>query len=114
MSVHVLALGENMSQSDKTSEFCEICELNCLAEFFKVYGDPTRLKILKALIGKRLCVQELVAIVGVTQSAVSHQLSILRRSNLVRFEKEGRTVFYQLDDDHIERILIAGIEHIRE
>ncbi|MFW5808306.1 MAG: ArsR/SmtB family transcription factor, partial [Spirochaetota bacterium] len=85
-----------------------------LAEFFKVFGDQTRLCILKSLCERPMTVQEITACVGVSQSAVSHQMGILRRSSVVRTVREGRYVTYALDDDHIEMILMAGIEHIRE
>lgn len=89
-------------------------EISRLAEFFKVYGDPTRIRILQCLMERARTVQEIVECVGVSQSAVSHQLGILRKSNIVCSGREGRYVTYALDDDHIGQILGAGIEHLQE
>ncbi|MCD6463150.1 MAG: helix-turn-helix transcriptional regulator [Thermotogae bacterium] len=85
-----------------------------LAEFFKIFGDSTRIKILCALLLEELCVCDLAAIVGASQSAVSHQLRILRQAKLVKFRKEGKTVFYSLDDEHIAKIVDTGLAHIQE
>lgn len=89
-------------------------ELFELSEFFKVFGDSTRIKILQALSIDKLCVCDLAALINSSQSAVSHQLRILRNSKLVKYEKEGRVVFYTLNDNHIKKILKMGLEHIRE
>ncbi len=89
-------------------------EIQKISEFFKVYGDPTRLRILQCLIERPRTVHEIVECVHVSQSAVSHQLSILRKSNIVRSERHGKFITYDLDDEHIADILTAGIEHIRE
>lgn len=85
-----------------------------LAELFKVFGDSTRIKILTALSGGELCVCDISRIIGMTMSAVSHQLKILKTAKLVGFRKEGKTVFYSLADDHVMTILKQGIEHINE
>lgn len=85
-----------------------------LAETFKVLGDPTRLKILYALSEEELCVCELTMLLGMTQSAVSHQLRILRNMRLVKYRREGRSVFYSLDDDHIRKLFEQGLEHVEE
>ena len=85
-----------------------------LAEFFKIFGDSTRIKILSALLLEELCVCDLSVIVGASQSAVSHQLRILRQAKLVKFRKEGKTVFYSLDDEHIAKIVDMGLAHIQE
>lgn len=85
-----------------------------LAEFFKVFADSTRMKIIYALIEKELCVCDIATIVGTTQSAISHQLRVLKQSKLVKFRKEGKEVFYSLDDDHIVEIVKKGREHIEE
>lgn len=85
-----------------------------LAEFFKIFGDSTRIKILSALLLEELCVCDLAAIVGTSQSAVSHQLRILRQAKLVKFRKEGKTVFYSLDDEHIAKIVDMGLAHVQE
>ena len=85
-----------------------------LAEFFKVFADSTRIKILYALSGGELCVCDIWQSLGMTQSAVSHQLRILKQMHLVKYRKEGKTVYYSLDDDHIQSILEAGLEHVME
>lgn len=84
------------------------------AELFKVFGDSTRMKILYLLLESELCVCDIVALLGATQSAVSHQLRILKQSRLVRFRKQGRSVFYSLADEHVCKILDNGMEHIKE
>ena len=85
-----------------------------LAEFFKVFADSTRMKIICALIEKELCVCDIAAIVGTTQSAISHQLRILKQAKLVKYKKEGKVVYYSLDDEHISEIVKKGCEHIEE
>lgn len=85
-----------------------------LAELFKVFGDSTRIKILSALSGGELCVCDISTAVGMTNSAVSHQLKILKNAELVRFRREGKTVFYSLADGHVNSILKQGFEHINE
>ncbi len=85
-----------------------------LSEFYKIFGDQTRLRILDALLNKPLCVNEISEILDVSQSAISHQLKNLRTSNLVKTEKIGKNVYYSISDDHIKIILKYGIEHISE
>ncbi|MBQ9947389.1 MAG: helix-turn-helix transcriptional regulator [Oscillospiraceae bacterium] len=85
-----------------------------LSELFKVFGDSTRIKILTALSGGELCVCDLSKVVGMTMSAVSHQLKILKTAKLVGFRKEGKTVFYSLADAHVMTILKQGLDHINE
>lgn len=85
-----------------------------LAEFFKVFADSTRIKILYVLSQEEMCVCDIAQILGVSQSAVSHQLRILKQMQLVKFRREGKTVFYSLSDGHIESILNQGYEHINE
>ena len=86
-----------------------------LAELFKIFGDSTRVKILYALLeAEELCVCDIASLMDVTQSAVSHQLRVLKSSKLVKFRKEGKTVYYSLADDHVCRILSQGLEHICE
>ena len=89
-------------------------EIYDLAEFFKVFADSTRMKIIYALMENELCVCDLANIVNTTQSAISHQLKILRQSKLVKFRKEGKVVYYSLDDEHISQIVKKGREHIEE
>lgn len=85
-----------------------------LADFYKVFGDVTRIKILCALFQAESCVCCLAEAIGMTQSAVSHQLRVLKQMKLVKNRKEGKTVYYSLADAHIQRILNQGLEHITE
>lgn len=85
-----------------------------LAEIFKVFGDTTRIKILYSLFKNEMCVCDISAIVGVSRSAISHQLRLLKQSKLVRYRKEGKVVYYSLDDEHIKSIFNAGLAHIEE
>ena len=85
-----------------------------LSELFKVFGDSTRIKILTALSCGELCVCDISTAVGMTNSAVSHQLKILKNAELVRFRREGKTVFYSLADDHVGTILKQGFDHVNE
>lgn len=85
-----------------------------LADFYKVFGDVTRIKILCALFQSESCVCCLAEAIGMTQSAVSHQLRVLKQMKLVKNRKEGKTVYYSLADSHIQSILNQGLEHITE
>ncbi len=85
-----------------------------LAELFKMFGDSTRVKILYALYNQELCVCDIAKLLDVTQSAVSHQLRVLKNGKLVRFRREGKTLYYSLADEHVVRILAQGMEHIEE
>ncbi len=85
-----------------------------LAELFKVFGDSTRVKILYALLEAELCVCDLATLLDVSQSAVSHQLRVLKGNRLVKFRRAGKTVYYSLADDHVVHILSQGMEHILE
>jgi len=85
-----------------------------LAGFFKVFADGTRMRILYALCEQELCVCHLAELLGMSVSAVSHQLRILRDADLVRTRREGKTVFYSLADDHVHSIILCGMEHIHE
>jgi len=89
-------------------------ELYFLAELFKIFGDPTRVKIMYTLVGGELCVQDIADTIGMSQSSVSHQLRILKQSQLVRFRRDGRTIYYSLADDHVITIMNQGLEHIQE
>ena len=119
-----------MSEMDR--ELCECTELHMdaiararmamsppeqadkLAELFKVLGDPTRVRILQALHSQRLCVCDIAETLEMTQSAISHQLRILRQARLVRAQREGRSMFYCLDDDHVSQVFEQGLEHVSE
>ena len=85
-----------------------------LAGFFKVFADGSRIRILYALDGQELCVCHMAELLGMSVSAVSHQLRILRDADLVRTRREGKTVFYSLADDHVRSIIECGMEHICE
>lgn len=85
-----------------------------LAEFFKVFGDTTRIKILYALSSAEMCVCDMAALLGMSHSAISHQLRILKQTRLVKYRKEGKVVYYSLDDDHIKSIFDCGIAHVNE
>jgi len=89
-------------------------ELYDLSDFFKVLGDSTRMKILFAIDGGPLCVCDIATMLGMTKSAVSHQLKILRQNGLVIYKKSGKNVFYELADDHVKDIIEKALEHIRE
>ena len=84
------------------------------ADLFKVLGDPTRAKIIRALSVAELCVCDIAEVLGMTNSAISHQLRILKQARLVKNRREGKTVFYRLDDDHISQIFSIAFEHISE
>ena len=85
-----------------------------LVDFYKVFGDATRIKILYALLQSEACVCAIAEAVGMTQSAVSHQLRTLKQMKLVKNRREGKTIYYSLADSHIQMILNQGMEHIRE
>ena len=85
-----------------------------LSELFKVLGDPTRIRILQALHDTRLCVCDIAETLNMTQSAISHQLRVLRSARLVKATREGRSVFYTLDDDHVARMFEQGLIHVTE
>lgn len=85
-----------------------------LAELFKVFGDTTRVRILCALFESEMCVCDISILLGMTQSSISHQLRVLKTSKLVKNRKEGKVVYYSLDDEHIKHIFEQGLEHINE
>ena len=85
-----------------------------VAELFKVFGDSTRTRILSALFEAELCVCDIASLLGMTKSAVSHQLRILRQTKVVKNRKQGKEVYYSLDDEHISRIYKMALEHLRE
>lgn len=117
---------------DKEVEICDCCEVHenllqivnetipeenelyDLAELFKVFGDTTRVKILYALFEAELCVCDMAELLGLTQTAVSHQLRVLKNNKLVKFRREGKNIYYSLSDDHVRRILDQGMEHVNE
>jgi len=85
-----------------------------LAEFYKVFGDATRVKILYVLLESEMCVCDLAAVLKMTQSAISHQLRVLKQMKLVKNRRDGKTVYYSLADGHIQNIISQGMEHIME
>lgn len=92
----------------------EETELYDLAELFKVFGDSTRIRILFVLFEAEVCVCDLAQALNMTQSAISHQLKILKQSRLVKSRREGKSIFYSLADDHVRTIINQGLEHIEE
>ena len=106
--IHEEAVAEARGKMTDAEEYTR------LAALLKLFGDPTRVRLLHALELHELCVCDLAALLGVTKSAVSHQLKMLRLSNLVRARREGQVVYYSLADDHVRAILDLGFEHIRE
>lgn len=86
--------------------------VNALAETFRAMSDPTRVRLIAALAKQELCVGDLANMVGLTTSAVSHQLRLLRGQRLVRYRKEGKLAFYYLDDEHIEHLFAEGLRHV--
>ncbi len=85
-----------------------------LSEIFKALGDPTRVKILYTLMENELCVCDIATLLEMTVSAISHQLRLLRNLKLVKFRKEGKMVYYSLDDEHVKKLLEMGVEHAEE
>ena len=85
-----------------------------LAELFKVFGDSTRIKILYSMFDNELCVNDIARLLNLSQSSVSHQLRILKTSKLVKFRREGKSIYYSLDDEHVRSIISMGMEHVEE
>ncbi|MBR0147278.1 MAG: helix-turn-helix transcriptional regulator [Eubacterium sp.] len=85
-----------------------------LSELFKIFGDSTRIKILYSLFDTELCVSDMATILNLSQSSVSHQLRILKDAKLVKFRRDGKTIFYSLDDEHVRMILSLGMDHVEE
>lgn len=89
-------------------------ELYYLADLFKIFADPTRIKILYALRKGEMCVCDIALLLHMSQSSISHQLRVLKQSRLVKFRRDGKTIFYSLCDHHVETMLNQGLEHIAE
>ena len=120
------------TMSDKHAECCETTEVHRdllkrvndnmpdedklydLAELFKIFGDSTRIRILFVLFEEEVCVCDLAEALHMTQSAISHQLKILKQSKLVQSRREGKSVFYSLADEHVRTIIAQGMEHVEE
>lgn len=121
----------NMSLENKKAECCEISLihedvikrvaleipgeilLHELADLFKVFGDGTRVRILHVLSVSEMCVCDIAAVLGMTQSAISHQLRTLKNARLVKNRRDGKVVYYSLDDEHVKHIFDQGMEHIK-
>ena len=89
-------------------------DLYNLADFFKVFGDSTRIKIISALLTCEMCVCDIAALLNMTHSSISHQLRVLKQARLVKFRREGKVVYYSLDDGHIKEIFNTGLLHVTE
>lgn len=89
-------------------------ELIDLSELFKIFGDSTRIKILYSLLVSEMCVCDIANLLGMSQSAISHQLRLLKQAGLVKYRRDGKTVFYSLADDHVSTIINQGMEHVQE
>lgn len=89
-------------------------EVTYVADLFQILASPTRLRMVEALTAGELCVCDLSAVVGVSESAVSHHLRQMRQMRIVTYRKDGRMAYYRLDDEHIERLFDTGLEHVRE
>lgn len=100
---------EKIKKTMPTDEF-----LFDMAELFKVFGDSTRMKIISALLDNELCVGEIATLTNTTSSAISHQLRVLKQAKLVKYRREGKTIFYSLDDDHVKELYELGEQHIEE
>ncbi len=101
----VKEVGENMPEDEGLYD---------LAELFKVFGDTTRIKILYALFAAEMCVCDIAVLLNMSQSAISHQLRVLKQARLVKYRKQGKVVYYTLDDDHVKEIFDQGLIHINE
>lgn len=106
--VHESLVKKALKAMPKENHLVDVCE------FFKVLGDPTRIKITCALAATELCVCDLAAVLGMKHSAVSHQLKVLRSARLVKARKDGKIVYYSLKDDHVSQIFALGKTHIAE
>lgn len=89
-------------------------EVYYLAELYKVFGDPTRIKILYVLTKSEMCVRDIAQVLNMSQSSISHQLRVLKQTRLVKFKRVGKVIFYSLADEHVYTILNQGLEHIAE
>lgn len=96
------------------SDMYDIDRVYDLAELFKIFGDSTRLRIMSALLNHELCVGDLSEVLEMNQSAISHQLRVLRTAGLIKVRRCGKSAFYSLDDDHVKKIIEMGFEHINE
>lgn len=113
-----LICGENCPHYNKIQEVKQkepsIDDIIELADMFKLFSDSTRLRIICALLKEELCVCDLTELLGLNQSTVSHQLQLLRASNLVKYRRDGKQIFYKLRDEHVELIIKMALDHIKE
>ena len=105
-------MNEHQEEFDMEKEL-EMEFIHEMAEFFKMFGDGTRIRILQTLLEGEKNVGDLAEVLEMSQSAVSHQLRVLRQNDLVKYRKEGKVVFYSLDDEHVEEVLQQGMAHLR-
>lgn len=103
-----------MAVQHQGQEWVRENEPEMLAAFFSTFGDATRIRILNVLMKGEICVGDLANELDMTQSAISHQLKVLKASRLVKSRRDGKQIYYSLDDEHVQAILMSGIEHIRE
>ena len=108
--IQIISMNMNEIKGDYMSDKHE--SLLKLAELFKILGDPTRLKIVEILLENEMCVNHIAETMGMGQSAISHQLRVLRQARLVTYRKEGKTAYYSLNDDHVEGLVRMGMEHV--
>ena len=106
------AIHQEVVESTKKQMLNDEDLFNNLAEFFKILGDTTRVKILSALDKNEMCVCDIANVLGMSKSSISHQLGTLRRMNIVKCRKQGKEVYYTIDDDHVQKLFELGIEHI--
>ena len=104
-SIDIDKINENLPDEDT---LCDLCDL------FRIFGDTTRIKILYVLFESEMCVNDIATVLGMTVSAISHQLRVLYQARLVRYRREGKTIFYSLSDDHVRTIIGQGLDHISE
>jgi ArsR family transcriptional regulator len=113
-----LVCGENCPHYNKINEVKKLepsfDEIIDLADVFKLFADSTRLKIICSILNNELCVCDLCELLNLTQSNVSHQLQLLRTAKLVKYRKDGKQVYYSLQDEHVEKIIKMALEHIEE
>lgn len=114
MSHHAECCGSDSFVADTKNSLESQETLNHLADFYKIFGDPTRLKILAVLLKSELCVGTITDILEMSQSSVSHQLRVLKQARLIKSRKEGKWVFYSINDDHVKIIYEMGLSHMKE
>ena len=102
---------EDIVKKAKSELLCEDL-IREIGDFFKILGEPTRIKIIQILFKREMCVCDLAAVMSMNQPAVSHQLKILKSANLVKYRKDGKNVYYSLSDDHVKQVFDQGMEHV--